>query len=92
MTKFSWFIFSFSPSCVFVVCPGLCSALDESVDWRPFGLPFALVLGHACPVVFLSHVLFVCIVCNSVLGWGSIPRRVWPVGTPPFEMEPSLTE
>ena len=68
------------------------SALDESVDWRPFGLPFALVLGHACPVVLLSHVLFVCIVCNSVLGWGSIPRRVWRVGTPPFEMEPSLTE
>ena len=27
-----------------------------------------------------------------MLGWGSIPRRVWRVGTPPFEMEPSLTE
>ena len=58
------------------------SASDESVDWRPFGLSFALVLGHACPVVQLSSVLLVCIVCNSVLGWGS----------PPFEMEPSLTE
>ena len=26
-------------------------ALDESVDWQSFDLPFALVLGHACPVV-----------------------------------------
>ena len=22
-----------------------------------------------------------------MLGWGSIPRRVWRVGTPPFEMD-----
>jgi len=26
-------------------------AMDESVDWRSFDLPFALALGHACPVV-----------------------------------------
>ena len=68
------------------------SASDESVDWRPFGLSFALVLGHACPVVQLSSVLYICTVCNFSLGWGSIPRRVWRVGTPPFEMKPSLTD
>ena len=27
-----------------------------------------------------------------MLGWGSIPRRVWRVGTPPFEKIPSLTD
>ena len=34
-------------------------AMDESVYWRSFDLPFALALGHACPVVYLSTVLFV---------------------------------
>ena len=71
---------------------GRTIAMDESVDWRSFDLPFALALGHACPVVYLSSVLFVCSVRPFMLGWGSIPRRVWRVGTPPFEMEPSLTE
>ena len=66
--------------------------MDELVDWQSFDLPFALALGHACPVVYLSSVLFVCSVHTFMLGWGSIPRRVWRVGTPPFEMIPSLTD
>ena len=57
--------------------------LDESVDWRSFGLPFALVLGHACPVVLLFPVLLNCTVRTFLLGLGSIPPRV---GTSPFEM------
>ena len=43
-------------------------ALEESDDWQPFGLPFALVLGHACPVVLLSPVLYVCTVRIFMLG------------------------
>ena len=66
--------------------------MDESVDWWSFDLPFALALGHACPVVYLSSVLFVCSVRAFMLGWGSTPRRVWRVGTPPFKMIPSLTD
>ena len=58
--------------------------LDESVDWWPFGLSFALILGHACPDVLC---VFVCTVrCLYPLGQGSIPRRVWRVGTPQFKM------
>ena len=44
--------------------------MDELVDWRSFDLPFALALGHACPVVYLSSVLFVCSVHTFMLGWG----------------------
>ena len=54
---FSWSTFSLSLSCVFVFMswPFLgrttAFAMDESVDWRSSDLPFALALGHACPVV-----------------------------------------
>ena len=37
---------------------GRTIAMDESVDWRSFGLPFALALGHACPVVLCVICLF----------------------------------
>ena len=57
---------------------GRTIAMDESVDWRSFDLPFAL--------------LFVCSVRTFMLGWGSIPRRVWRVGTLLFGMIPSLTD
>ena len=77
--------------CVFLLSNVLASylgrtnalLLDESIDWLPFGLPFALILGHACPVV---PFVFVCTVRNFLLGRGSIPRRVWRVGTHPFKM------
>ena len=37
---------------------GHCLAMDESVDWRSFDLPFALALGHACLVVLCVICLF----------------------------------
>ena len=89
MIMFSWFTSRFSLLCVFLLSNvlacylGRTNALDESVDWWPFGLQFALILGHACPVV---PCVFVCTVLNFLLGRGSIPRRVWRVGTHPFKM------
>ena len=66
VAKFSSFIFSFSPSCVFAVCPGLCWGVPMLLRWMSrstgglCGLPFALVLGHACPVV-------PCVICLHCL-------------------------
>ena len=67
MIMFSWFTSRFSLLCFFLLSNVLASylgrtnalLLDESVDWWPFGLPFALILGHLVLVLLSPVFLFV---------------------------------
>lgn len=81
----------FSLVCCFLVCPGLFLGVNQclGIGWVcelvAFWFAICPCAGSClccCPLLLCAF----CTVHTFLLGWGSILRHVWRVGSPLFEM------